>query len=199
MCVGLIILGRSSNYSWATFTQSFKLLLNSWKDKNGHELIKLRESWFKQEVVHNVMRFVAFPTTEYDDVFSCYQPDQWLSGEKTNVSKTISVLVLYQTSSLRARTEMVFETLVFSLLNHLTRLIIQTITLRARTEMVFETLVFSPLNLWAWLIARENFIIHNFLRFADLLRLFRIKNNFHSKRRNLSQYLLINERWNWLQ
>jgi hypothetical protein len=40
---------------------------------------------------------------------------KWLSGEKTNISKTISVLVL--------RGEMVFETLVFSPLNHLTQLI----------------------------------------------------------------------------
>jgi hypothetical protein len=52
---------------------------------------------------------------------------KWLNGEKTNVLQTISVLVL---RVLRTRTEMVFETLVFSLLNHLT-----------------------------WLIALENFII----------------------------------------
>jgi hypothetical protein len=45
-----------------------------------------------------------------------------LNGEKTDVSKTISVL-------------------------------------RTRPEMVFETLVFSPLNHLTWLIARENFII----------------------------------------
>jgi hypothetical protein len=43
---------------------------------------------------------------------------KWLSGEKTNVSKTISVLV-----TLRTRAEMVFETLVFSQQNHLTQLI----------------------------------------------------------------------------
>jgi hypothetical protein len=46
------------------------------------------------------MRFVAFPATEYDEVF-----------------------LGYQTSMLRTRTEMVFKTLVFSLLNHLTWLI----------------------------------------------------------------------------
>jgi len=40
---------------------------------------------------------------------------KWLSGEKTNVSKTVSVLVL------RVHPE-VFETLVFSPLDHLTRL-----------------------------------------------------------------------------
>jgi hypothetical protein len=40
---------------------------------------------------------------------------KWLSGEKTNVSKTISGLVLRVLV-------MVFETLVFSPLNHLTRL-----------------------------------------------------------------------------
>jgi hypothetical protein len=39
---------------------------------------------------------------------------KWLSGEKTNAS---------QTSTLRTRTEMVFKILVFSPLNHLTRLI----------------------------------------------------------------------------
>jgi hypothetical protein len=38
---------------------------------------------------------------------------KWLSGEETNIS----------TSTLRTRTEMVFETLVCSPLNHLTRLI----------------------------------------------------------------------------
>jgi hypothetical protein len=56
---------------------------------------------------------------------------KWLSGEKTNVLKTISVLVLRvlvcisKTISVlvRTRTEIVFEMLVFSLLNHLTRLI----------------------------------------------------------------------------
>jgi hypothetical protein len=49
------------------------------------------------------VRFVAFPETEYDEVLLGYQPAQ---------------MVL-----LRTRTEMVFETLVFSPLNHLTRLI----------------------------------------------------------------------------
>jgi hypothetical protein len=47
---------------------------------------------------------------------------KWLSGEKTNVLKTISVLVL-RVLVLRTRTEMVFETLLFSPLNHLTWLI----------------------------------------------------------------------------
>jgi hypothetical protein len=42
---------------------------------------------------------------------------KWLSVEKTNVSKTISVLILW--------TEMVFKMLVFSPLNHLTWLIAQ--------------------------------------------------------------------------
>jgi hypothetical protein len=41
-----------------------------------------------------------------------------LNGEKSNVSKTISVLILRVTG-----TEMVFKTLVFSLFNHLTQLI----------------------------------------------------------------------------
>jgi hypothetical protein len=57
---------------------------------------------------------------------------KWLNDEKTNVSKSISVLVL--------------------------RVHNQTSTLRTRTELVFETLVFSPLNHLARLIARENFI-----------------------------------------
>jgi hypothetical protein len=35
----------------------------------------------------------------------------------------------------------------------------QTSTLRTRTEMVFETFVCSPLNHLTWLIAQENFII----------------------------------------
>jgi hypothetical protein len=52
---------------------------------------------------------------------------KWFSGEQTNVSKTISVLVLR--------------------------------VLSLRTDMVFETLVFSPLNNLTRLIARENFII----------------------------------------
>jgi hypothetical protein len=52
------------------------------------------------------MRFVAFPETEYDEVLSGYQPGQMVG-----------------TSTLRTRTEMVFETLVFSPHNHLTRLI----------------------------------------------------------------------------
>jgi hypothetical protein len=55
---------------------------------------------------------------------------KWLSSEETNISKTVSVFILIQTSTLRTRTEMVFEMLVFSLLNHL-----------------------------SWLIARENFFI----------------------------------------
>jgi hypothetical protein len=43
---------------------------------------------------------------------------KWLSGEQINVSKNI-----WQTSTLRTRTEMVFETLVCSPLNHMTQLI----------------------------------------------------------------------------
>jgi hypothetical protein len=35
----------------------------------------------------------------------------------------------------------------------------ELIGMRTRTEMVFETLVFSPLNHLTLLIARENFII----------------------------------------
>jgi hypothetical protein len=45
----------------------------------------------------SVVRFVAFPAIEYDEVLSGYQPGQMveqLSSEQTNVSKTISVLVL---------------------------------------------------------------------------------------------------------
>jgi hypothetical protein len=39
----------------------------------------------------------------------------------------------------------------------------QTSTLRTRTEMVFETLVCSPLNHLTRLIARENFIMIKYL------------------------------------
>jgi hypothetical protein len=67
---------------------------------------------------------------------------KWLSGEQTNVSKTISVLVL--------------RVLVWKWLSDNG---CQTSTLRTRTEMVFETLVCSPLNHLTRLIARENFII----------------------------------------
>jgi hypothetical protein len=46
---------------------------------------------------------------------------KWLSGEKTDVLKTISVPILHNhTSTLRKRTEMVFKMLIFSPLNHLT-------------------------------------------------------------------------------
>jgi hypothetical protein len=56
-----------------------------------------------------------------------------LNGEKTNVSRAISVLVLRELknpkdeggSTLRTRTEMVLETLVFSSFNHLTRPVAQ--------------------------------------------------------------------------
>jgi hypothetical protein len=37
---------------------------------------------------------------------------KWLNGEKTNILKTLSVLILH-ISTLRTRTAMVFETLVF--------------------------------------------------------------------------------------
>jgi hypothetical protein len=59
--------------------------------------------------------------------------------EKTDVSKTIFVLFLNQTSTLRTRTEMVFETLVFSPLNHLTRLI-------ARENFIIANLVYNVLG-----------------------------------------------------
>jgi hypothetical protein len=44
-------------------------------------------------------------------------------AKKTNVSRTISVLVLRDFSTLRTRTEIVLETLVFSSFNHVTRLV----------------------------------------------------------------------------
>jgi hypothetical protein len=50
---------------------------------------------------------------------------KWLNGEKTNVSRTISVLVLRALKyfgTLRTRTEMTLETLVFSSFNNLMRL-----------------------------------------------------------------------------
>jgi hypothetical protein len=49
---------------------------------------------FMTNVYSCELRFFAFPATEYDDVFSVYQPVDCLSGEKTKVLKTISVLVL---------------------------------------------------------------------------------------------------------
>jgi hypothetical protein len=39
------------------------------------------------------MRFVAFPATECDEVFSGYQPGQMVERWKNDVSKTIPVLV----------------------------------------------------------------------------------------------------------
>jgi hypothetical protein len=60
---------------------------------------------------------------------------RWFSFVETNVSKTISVLV-------------------FRVVTH-----ISSTTLRTRTEMVFETLVSTKLNHLTRLIARENFII----------------------------------------
>jgi hypothetical protein len=52
---------------------------------------------------------------------------RWFSLVETNVSKTISVLVLRVVEIIwtRTRTEMVFETLVSTKLNQLTRLIIR--------------------------------------------------------------------------
>jgi hypothetical protein len=64
----------------------------------------------------------------------------WLSSEKTIVLKTISVLVL--------------RVLIIIRLSHN-----QTSTLRTRSEMVFEMLVFSLLNQLTWPIAQENIII----------------------------------------
>jgi len=88
------------------------------------------------------MRFVAFPATEYDEVFSGYQPGQMVERWKNqrfedHLCPRPQGTSHNQTSTLRTRTEMVFETLVF--------------------------LVFSPLNHSTRLIARENFIIQNSL------------------------------------
>jgi hypothetical protein len=92
-----------------------------------------------------------------------------LSGEKTNVTKTISVLVV----------RILADVLVLLLLIDASRDesdelldeddicdgdVCSTIvkkhvsTLRTKTEMDFETLVFSPLNHLTRLITRENFI-----------------------------------------
>jgi hypothetical protein len=40
------------------------------------------------------LRFVTFLVTEYDEVFSGYQPGQLVEQWKTNITKIISVLVL---------------------------------------------------------------------------------------------------------
>jgi hypothetical protein len=56
---------------------------------------------------------------------------RWFSFLETSVLKVIAVLVLRVNST----------------------------TLRTRTEMVFEMLVFKKMNHLTWLIVRENFII----------------------------------------
>jgi hypothetical protein len=70
-------------------------------------------------VSHIVLRFVALLATEYDEVLLGYQLGQMVERWKKQC----------------------FE------------------DLRTRTEMVFKTLVFSPLNHLTWLIAQKNFII----------------------------------------
>jgi hypothetical protein len=69
-----------------------------------------RDEWVKK-IPSIRLRFVAFPATEYDEVSSGYQPSQMVEWWEN------------QTSTLRTRTEVVFETLVFPPLNQLTRLI----------------------------------------------------------------------------
>jgi hypothetical protein len=75
------------------------------------------------------MRFVAFLVTEYDEVLSGYQPGQMVERWE-NWRFKVHLCPRPRPS-----------------------------TLRTRTEMVFETLFFSPLNHLTWLIAQENFII----------------------------------------
>jgi len=65
---------------------------------------------------------------------------KWLSFVETNISKTISVLVLRVVELITS--------------HH-----INSTTLRTRTEIVFETLVSTKLNHLTQLIALENFII----------------------------------------
>jgi hypothetical protein len=91
---------------------------------------------------------------------------KWLNGEKNNVYKTISVLVLRVLIRMWLETESVLFIPVHSpcsrliglnrsdyVLNHN-----PISTLRTRTETVFKKLIFSPFNHLTWLIARENFI-----------------------------------------
>jgi hypothetical protein len=66
---------------------------------------------------------------------------RWFSLVETNVSKTIYVLVLRVVD-----------------LRTFRRPSLSSSTLRTRTEMVFEMLVSTKLNHLIWLITRENFI-----------------------------------------
>jgi hypothetical protein len=68
------------------------------------------------------IRFDALPACRYKEDFSGYQPGTVVQFLENNVLKIISVLVLNSTT-LRTRTEMDFDTFVSKKLNHLTRLI----------------------------------------------------------------------------
>jgi hypothetical protein len=78
---------------------------------------------------------------------------KWLNGEKTSVSRTISVLVL------RVLKWFQFPSVSYIYLPE-PRVHGCVLALRMRMEMVLEMLVFSPFNHLTWLVAREDFIIH---------------------------------------
>jgi hypothetical protein len=66
------------------------------------------------------LRFEAFTVNKINKILPGFK---WLKVDKTDVSKTISFLVLRETVvSLRTRTEMVLDTSVLFTFNHLTRL-----------------------------------------------------------------------------
>jgi hypothetical protein len=80
-------------------------------NKTYTQNVSQETSWERRKTWYNNNTLNVRETTwryEYDEVFSGYQPGQ---------------LVERWENTLRTRTEMVFETLVFSPFNHLTRLI----------------------------------------------------------------------------
>jgi hypothetical protein len=74
---GRFTTSAESNLMWKNPT------LTCWKNSEDRAINILR------------LRFDAFPATEYDEVFSGYQPGQMVERwKKKNVSKTISVLII---------------------------------------------------------------------------------------------------------
>jgi hypothetical protein len=68
---------------------------------------------------------------------------EWLNGEQTNVSRTISLLII------RAVTWLGIQSIISS----------HVITLRMRTEIVLETLICSLFNHSTQLITQKNFTV----------------------------------------
>jgi uncharacterized protein YodC (DUF2158 family) len=118
-------------------------LINISMFRNEHATLRLAFTWhFLREFTRPEMRFVfggtvvrllagrlggpkvlfvwseSSTTTKCNEFFSGYQPCRWFNGETTNVSRTIFVLRVLKLS-LRTRTKVLLETLVFSSLNRL--------------------------------------------------------------------------------